>query len=403
MKHIFRLSALFLLSLVFSGCVSSRFYLSGSTGDDVPIKVAAILPLSGANRVFAEQMAEGLRMAEYELNNNSFSGRKNVRLKIFDSKGTAEGTAAAAAEAARWKAAGLVAGYNTGEVSAIIPYAEKYRMPVVIPLATSNRLSEASPFVYRNSYTDYQQADMLASFLLYWRQVKHIGIFIGGSGRDEYQSTIAREVASCFQNIGGAVTMTIPLEDRPEKNDIIEMLRSDPEAIMLTFGGKSAAQTIRELRNAGFTGIIFGADNWDDDELVNGLDNFKVGDCLYTAFFCDDETVPEYREFKKTFRKRFYHNPGACETQSYDALKFLVFSLRNAAHLPDFDRNWRKIRQYQGASARYTMLPKGDIDRTVYINSIGVKRVGDKLKPYSRLSRKIQYSKLREYSPEFYQ
>ena len=172
---------------------------------------------------------------------------------------------------------------------------------------------------------------------------------------------------------------------------------------MLTFGGKSAAQTIRELRNAGFTGIIFGADNWDDDELVNGLDNFKVGDCLYTAFFCDDETVPEYREFKKTFRKRFYHNPGACETQSYDALKFLVFSLRNAAHLPDFDRNWRKIRQYQGASARYTMLPKGDIDRTVYINSIGVKRVGDKLKPYSRLSRKIQYSKLREYSPEFYQ
>ena len=197
--------------------------------------------------------------------------------------------------------------------------------------------------------------------------------------------------------------MTRPVKERPDKGEIVEMLKSDPEAIMLTFGGKAAAQTIRDLREAGFTGIIFGADNWDDDELINGLDNFVVGDCLYTAFFCDDESVLEYRNFKKAFRERFFHVPGACETQSYDALKFLVVGLRNAETLPEFDLNWQKIKQYQGVSARYTMLPKGEIDRTIYINSIGVKRAGDKLKPYARLSRKMQYSKLREYRPEYYQ
>ncbi len=404
MKHILKLSALFLLpALLFSGCVAPDLYLSGNTGKDAVIKVAAILPMSGSNRIFAEQMAEGLQMAAQDLNRNSVTGRKNVQLKIFDSKGTADGTAAAAAEAARWKAAGLVAGYSTQEVSRIIPYAVKFRMPVVIPLATSAAHSAASPFVYRNSYTDFQQANMLAGFLMYWRQVKNIGIFIGGKGEDEYQAAVGREVAACFRDIGGAVTMTSPVVDRPDKNEIVEMLKSDPEAIMLTFGGKAAAQTIRELRNAGFTGIIFGADNWDDEELIFGLDDFIVGDCLYTAFFCDDESVREYREFKTAFRKRFYHNPGACETQSYDALKFLVFGLRGASHLPDFDRNWRKIRQYQGVSARYTMLPKGEVDRTIYINSIGVRRSGNKLKPYARLSRKMQYSKLREYRPEFYQ
>ncbi|MBE6362437.1 MAG: amino acid ABC transporter substrate-binding protein [Lentisphaerae bacterium] len=403
MKHILKLSALFFLPLLFSGCVAPELYLSGNTGKDAVIKVAAILPMSGSNRIFAEQMAEGLQMAAQDLNRNSVTGRKNVQLKIFDSKGTADGTAAAAAEAARWKAAGLVAGYSTQEVSRIIPYAVKFRMPVVIPLATSAAHSAASPFVYRNSYTDFQQANMLAGFLMYWRQVKNIGIFIGGKGEDEYQAAVGREVAVCFRDIGGAVTMTSPVVDRPDKNEIVEMLKSDPEAIMLTFGGKAAAQTIRELRNAGFTGIIFGADNWDDEELISGLDDFIVGDCLYTAFFCDDESVREYREFKTAFRKRFYHNPGACETQSYDALKFLVFGLRGASHLPDFDRNWRKIRQYQGVSARYTMLPKGEVDRTIYINSIGVRRSGNKLKPYARLSRKMQYSKLREYRPEFYQ
>ena len=403
MKRILKSAVLFILPLLFAGCIAPELHLSGDTGENAVLKVAAILPMSGSNRVFAEQMAEGLQMAALDLNRNSFTGRKNVQLKIFDSKGTPEGTAAAAAAAASWKAAGLIAGYNTDEVSLIVPYAEKYRMPMVIPLATSNRHSEISPFVYRNSYTDAQQGNMLASFLMYWRQVKFIGIFVGGDGNDEYQATVSREVASVFQEIGGTVTMTSTVKVRPGKRDIIEMLKSDPEAIMLTFGGKAAAQTIRDLRQAGFTGVIFGADNWDDEELIAGLDNCIVGDCLYTAFFCDDESVREYRDFKSAFRKQFYHNPGACETQSYDALKFMAVGLRNAEHLPDFDRNWRKIRQYQGASARYTMLPKGEIDRTIYINSIGVRRAGDKLKPYARLSRKLQYSKLRQYRPDFYQ
>ena len=403
MKYILKSFALLWLTLLFSGCIAPGLFLSGSTGKDAVIKVAAILPMSGSSRVFAEQMVEGLKMAEYELNNNSATGRKSVQLKIFDSKGTAEGTAAAAAEAARWKAAGIIAGYNTDEVSAIIPYAEKYRMPVVIPLATSDKHSQQSPFVYRNSYTDFQQAEVLANFLVHWRQVKHVGIFIGDKGNSEYQEGIGREVAVAFQDLGGTITMTRPVNRELDKSDITEMLKSDPEAIMLTFGGKAAAQAIRELRNAGFTGIIFGADNWDDEELINGLDNLIVGDCLYTAFFCDDETIREYREFKTAFRRKFYHNPGACETQSYDALRFLVFGLRGALNLPAFDRNWRKIRHYQGASAIYTMLPKGEIDRTIYINSIGVKRAGDKLKPYARLSRKMQYSKLREYRMDFYQ
>ena len=45
----------------------------------------------------------------------------------------------------------------------------------------------------------------------------------------------------------------------------------------------------------------------------------------------------------------------------------------------------------------------GTIVDTIYINSIGVKRVNDKIKPYARLSHKMQYSKLREYQPEYYQ
>lgn len=389
--------------LFFSGCLAPDFFLSGKTGTDDIIRIAAVLPLSGKNRVFAEQMREGLQMAVHELNANSRNGKKAVILRTFDSKGSADGTAAALKEVKKWNAAGIIAGYSTDEVSSIIANAANLRMPIVMPLATSDRHSEISPYVYRTCYTNSQQAEMLAAYLWYWRTAKHLGIFTGENEEAEYQTAITRGTAESFQTLGGSITTVISLPGELSDKDVSAMLKSDPEAILLTFGGKKAALAIRKLRSLGFTGIICGADNWNTAELIDALDNFKVGDCLYTALFADDDSVAEYRNFKTAFRKRFYHNPGACETQCYDALKFLVFSLRNTGTLPGFDKNWRKIRNLHGAAACYTMLPKGGIDRTIYINSIGVRRNGQKIEPFARLSKKLQYSKLQEYKPEYYE
>lgn len=391
-------------AVILCGCTAPEFYLNGYRGEGVAVKVAAILPLSGTNRIYAEQMKFGLLMAEHEINANSASGRKKLLLRFFDSKGTAEGAYEAATGAAQWGASGVIAGYSSEEVSAIIPRTAKLQMPTVIPLATATEHTAVSPYIYRNSYTDFQQAEMLANYLLHWRQVRHLGIFIDKNAPLDYQNNISRDVSQHLQDIGGSITRVAMINEIPDKAAITEMLKSDPEAILLTYGEKNAAETIKKLRKSGFTGIICGADNWDSDELIEALDNFKVGDCLYTAFFTDENSTPEYRKFKSGFRKRFFHNPGACETQSYDALKFLMIGLENAETLPEFDRNWRKIRHYQGAAAFYTMRKKGEIDRTIYINSIGVKRVDkQKIKPYARLSHKLQYSKLREYRPEYYQ
>ena len=66
------------------------------------------------------------------------------------------------------------------------------------------------------------------------------------------------------------------------------------------------------------------------------------------------------------------------------------------------DRNWQKIKKFQGAAALYSMKKNGEIDRTIYINTIGVRRNGDRLIPYARFSKKLQYSKLKEYKEDFF-
>ena len=49
-----------------------------------PVTVAAFLPLSGSNRIYAEQMREGLLAAEARINRNRGIAGRKLKLKIFD-------------------------------------------------------------------------------------------------------------------------------------------------------------------------------------------------------------------------------------------------------------------------------------------------------------------------------
>ena len=71
--------------------------------------------------------------------------------------------------------------------------------------------------------------------------------------------------------------------------------------------------------------------------------------------------------------------------------------MNEAEDLFKFDRNWRSIRNHAGAGATYTMLPKGGIDRTIYLKNIGIREQNGKSYPYARLSKQLQYSKIKDY------
>ena len=96
--------------------------------------MAALLPMSGKNRVYAEQMREGLLFAASDINANGGIAGRQLNLEIIDTCGTAAGTRLAVDKAQNLNAVAMIAGYNTDEVSNIIQYSAALRMPTVIPL-----------------------------------------------------------------------------------------------------------------------------------------------------------------------------------------------------------------------------------------------------------------------------
>lgn len=387
-------SALLMLA---SGCVPEELRLRRDLEKDTCVNIAAILPITGSNKSYGAEMLEGLNFALDEVNSRRGLNGLPVRLIVLDSGSTAAGAAKAVDEAARRNAAGLIAGYDTNEVSAILPKVELLRLPTVIPMATDTEHVGFNRFVFRNIYTDRQQAETIAAYLWYWRRVMRLGILVDMSPKEEYSRNIARDVSSYFTKLGGNVVCTAEFHGDDYEKPLRKIMTHAPRAILLPVEASLAARMIKKLRFLGYRGIICGPDSWDTELLVHGLAGLKEpGDCVYMGLFSDESRRRSFKEFSREFAAKRFHSPTSGEVQSYDALKLLLIGLSNADDLIKFTKNWNSIRYHSGAAAVYTMLPGGKIDRTMYIKSIAPPNVANP-DPYSRMLLEFQYSRLESY------
>ena len=391
------LKVLPLAALLISGCVPEELRLRRDLEHETSVTIGAILPLTGHNKRYGGKMLEGLNFALEEANSRRGLNGHPIRLLTFDSGSSPAGAAAAVEKAAAQNVVALIAGYDTPEVSAILPRVEELRLPTVIPMATDDEHVGYSRFVFRNIYTDRQQAETIAAYLWYWRKVLHLGILVDMSPKEEYSRNIASDVAGYFSGLGGKIVCTAEFRGDDYEKSLRLIMTNAPRAILLPVEASLAAKMIKKLRELGYRGIICGPDSWDSEALILNLAGLKEpGDCVYMGLFSNESKRRSYREFNKEFSAKCFHTPGSSEVQSYDALKLLLIGLSNADDMIKFDKNWLSIKNHTGAAAVYTMLPGGKIDRTMYIKSIAPPNVANP-DPYSRMLLEFQYSKLETY------
>lgn len=391
---------LVLSCVIFSGCVPANELLRYTPEAEGPLYIGAVLPLSGADASYGKKMLNGAAFAIEKLNSGRGHFGRRVEMTVFDSGSTAEGAARAFAKAVKSGAVGIVGGYSTLEVQGMTAFAAKHRVPLVIPMATGNDVAiNANKFVYRTVFTDDQQAAMIAGYLKYYRQVKRLIITAASEPEAVYSRNVAGEVAKSFREMGGGIVTIRELNGTKAEQELREIASLLPDAVLLPFDGKTAARYYKILRQCGYNGLICGPDSWDDPSFFRGLEGLeKPGNSFYTALFNREAKHSEYKNFQMAFRKKLYYLPESCEIQTYDAVNCLLAGFgKNATSLKQFQKNWCSLRKYAGAAAVYTMYAGNKIDRTIYINRVGIAEFGkNKFVPRNIIG--LQSSRLKDYA-----
>lgn len=394
----------FALLLLLSGCVNPEELLSnpvlkGDVGQmQSDVVIGAALPLSGKFSQQGMEMLRGIEVAVGSLNSRRGIAGRRVRLEVADTKGTPDGAERAMTELAGKKAVFVIGGYSTVETDGLIRNIDVLKVPLIIPCATADGFSSVHPFVFRVSYTDTQQAEGLAAYLWYWRQIKRVGVLIDMRPESEYERNVARCVAQSFSDIGGEVVKTAEYTDIDScVKAMREIMSFGPQAIMVPAIGEEAAMMVRALRKLNYKGVICGADGWDGIDFFTALGkNYDPGECFYVTFFSKEYPDDEFKAFSSDFRRKFYHDPGSRATVSRDAVMMASNCIGNAETIRDFRRNWLALQNFFGASSVINPRKSGDVDRLLFLNSAAPGGVSSDY-PYPRLLRSFMHSKLETY------
>lgn len=396
MRKIFPLLFAAVVAVIFAGCAPFTPLPHPVIPEDAgkPVKIGVLLPLTGPDAEFGKRTLQGVELACAGLNTGRGVSDRRIELLVRDTKSEA-GEARLQAEALfREGIIGLVGPYSTKEAMAVKPVVETLLIPTILPLATGDDLTEGTKLIYRTSFSDKQQGEALAAYCWYWRKLLRIAILINRDKEAVYSRNVARSMANSFTDLGGTVVRQVEYEGDFEEfaKRLRELVAYNPQAILIPAEPENAGRLVKYIRRLGYHGLLIGPESWDEPVFLANCGE-EPGDCAFVGLYSEEFDLPEQKEFREAFRRRFFVYPSASEAQGYDALNMLAIGLGNARSIEEFNRNMNAIRNVPGASALYTMKPGGGIDRTLFIKTVRPPaQPGDS--PEARLSQSFNMNKI---------
>lgn len=329
--------------------ISARSQNNGSQdASKGPIKIGALLSLTGGASAWGENAKKGIELATEELNAAGGINDRQVEMIYEDTASDPKQTVSVFQKSVNVdRVTAIIGPLNQTETASVISLIEQTKTPSVAPgfLPIQDRKDVSNPLLV---WADAEsEAARLADYV-YGQGVRKIGI-IGTV--DAWEQTITKAFDARFKELGGTVTaLEIVQPDVADmKLSVTKVLASKPDAIYLGTYYQFVNST-KEISNLGFKGKLFGIEV--DDYLAGETAKWTSG----LQFI-----APDYysADFIKEFTDKYGMTPGMPAGQSYDAANILFSILKENQSKEDILMAMKDFKQYEGASGKLMITPDG--------------------------------------------
>jgi branched-chain amino acid transport system substrate-binding protein len=295
-----------------------------------PIRLGALVPLSGPNAQSGREMRDGGQLAVKEANDAGGVLGRPVELTISDD-GCDPGTAVSEAnKLVALDIAVSVGGYCSG---ATVPTLKIFRtagVPMVIPLSNSTDLLEPG---YDSIFLISGTVGAEGTFALAWmRRIGSKRLVIVHDGTS-FPLTLAQAAAASAArpNSGVSLIGQFPLsQGAPSYTRIAgQIAASGGDTVYFTGYYSEANRLILALRAAGYAGKIIVGDGSADTPLLKNLTAEQSKDLYGTALMVP-ELMPGLAEWSKRFRAATGRAPASSAPEAYDAVRLAIDAIRRA-------------------------------------------------------------------------
>lgn len=311
-----------------------------AAAEETELVIGVATAQTGALASYDQPALAGFRVAVDEINSNGgFGGRFPARLLVSDTRSDLATSAIVALELADAGAHVVITPCDADPSIVIGQVTQPLEIPTLTFCGSSPILPTAVGDMMFSTYpTDNLQAAALAE---YARQLGHESAYLLVSPDTAYTARLPEYFASVFERSGGTIvgrsSYTMGQPDFSAIATRIEHLPKQPGVIVTAAYEPDFPAFMRQLRSAGVTAPVFGADAL-GTPTISGLGELVDG-VVFTSAGCLE---PGNR--LQAFHERFEKATGTPPRSSYEASGYEIAQILDAALKATSSLSGRAIR-----------------------------------------------------------
>jgi len=334
------------------------------------VRIGAILPLTGDLASYGQNARDGMMLLADQINaKGGVEGRKLT--VIFEDSRTLPDQAVSAINKliSVDNVVAIIGDVASSATLAMAPVANRNKIVVVSPAASSPDVTLAGPYIYRVWPSDTFEADRMAEYVKK-EGIRDIAILFLNN---DYGHAMTKE----FRKALGADANIILREETFDQNatdirtQLTRVRESNAKSLYLISYPKDTAIILRQFKELAIKASILSTSPLEDPLVIKEVGNVVEG-AIFTSPIPPDASDPIVAGFKQTYEQKFGKQPGVVADYAYDALSTVVEAMKQAKDTSRIGvaTGMERIKDLHGATGIINFDVNGDVVKPAGIKTV---------------------------------
>lgn len=360
MKNWFKSLLLLLLTTI--------FFVSCGKNEET-IKIGVIIPETGTIASFGQYIKNGLSIAQSEINQEGGIAGKQVRFLFED-----EGPGINAAVNAFRKLVDvdnikiIIGPATSNGVMAIAPLANKEKVIIISPSATTDNITHAGEYIFR---TRAKASDEVKAFVSYIINEMEIKTFSALRSSADYAVSFIEACKSEIekQNHVFLTEEAFSPNTSDYRSQLTKIKNLNPEGVFIVGVPIELGNMMKQIRQLGIKSKVF-SNQVDNPEIFDFAGDAANGLIFSTTFYDPANGNKTQQKFEEKYEKRFGNTSHLFAANAYDALYAIKKAIEKGE---DVKNNLYNLPSFKGASGIIQFDENGDLK----LPKIAIKMIKD--------------------------
>lgn len=326
------------------------------------IKIGVILPLTGDAANYGLCLKDGI---ETGLAGDS----AKVSLIYEDSKADSRLAVSAANKLVEIDKVELLLGpFTSSEVLAVAPIAEKNKVVLIAPTASSPAITNAGDYIFRITPSDNYDGKIMADYLINKLKIKDSSVLFLNN---DYGIGVANVFEENYKKLGGIINNKFSYNpDIKDFKTIITKIKNSKSSSVYLVGMKEMGIILKQMGEINVNTQMVSIGFFEDQEILKTAKEFSNG--VYYSFpsYDADSQDSVNTIFNKAFAKRTGKKPSILTAYGYDLGQLVSQIIRKNKGKIDFKGDLYQTKNFKGVTGTFSFDSNGDVQK-----SFGIKKV----------------------------